>query len=716
MTVTENEQSIIFENDTIRFSVGRNGTARELFLKKSEEELLADTVTPLFSITQDRFFDNELKLMYTARRLTAVSDSIRYENGCLVAGFSPLPYEAVISVTEKNGYFVFTLSDFNFPGDTYRWLSLARPPAASMRFLQLNIRERKFFGEWLNVCHDQEAAVAVMGAMPEAIIGNEKNDTGRLLFAEARKGLLFKGCSAVLSVCEKKNFLGIVDRFEEDFNLPRGVKSRMDKKINASAYWVHDATPENIDEHIENALKGGFSMMLMYYTCFVREENGYSLCGNYEIRDEYPGGLSDIKRLLDKIKANGIIPGFHFLHSHIGLGSIYFTPEADRRVMHRQYLTLREGIDEKATEIYVDQYPHEAELPVNCRILRFGTELIHYDSCTDSEPYCYKGCVRGYNGTTAQRHSVGCGGGVVHISEFGGTSGYCDQNSSLQDEIAEKIAEIYNQGFQFIYYDGSEGVNAPYEYQIPKAQLRVYEKLNEPPLYCEAAAKGHFSWHILSGGNAFDIFPTEKFKSMINKYPLYEAPVMQMDFTRLNFGWWGYFQDSRPDVFEYGTSHAAGWDCPVTIQMSLEAVKDNLRSRDNFEVLRRWEEVRKSNLLSEEQKKMIREPDREFTLIADGCGGYVLTELFSVKVSVADVTVYRFVKNGKSCALLCHNTGEIRLFVPVRGRLFGFSDGRELEICEAADGVSFTLSDRCCLETALSEAELTRALAQCKSV
>lgn len=716
MTVRETESSIIFENDAVRFTVGRNGSAVGLFLKETKEELLADTITPLFSITQDRFFDNELKLMYTARRLTAVSDSIRYENGCLVAGFSPLPYEAVISVTEKNGYFVFTLSDFNFPGDTYRWLSLARPPAVSMRILQLNIRERKYFGEWLNVCHDQKAAVAVMGAMPETIIGNEKTDRGRLLFAEAKKGILFKGCSAVLAAGEKKNFLSTVDRFEEDFNLPRGVKSRQCEKINASAYWVQDATPGNIDEHIENALKGGFSMMLMYYTCFVKEENGYSLCGNYELRDEYENGLPDVRRLIEKIKANGIIPGFHFLHSHIGLNSICFTPEADRRVMHRQHLTLREGIDESATKIYVDQYPFETELPENCRILRFGTELIHYDGCTDTEPYCYTGCVRGYNGTKAQGHPAGCGGGVVHISEFGGTSGYCDQNSSLQDEIAEKIAEIYNQGFQFIYYDGSEGVNAPYEYQIPKAQYRVYEKLNEPPLYCEAAAKGHFSWHILSGGNAFDIFPTERFKAMINKYPLSEAPVMQMDFTRLNFGWWGYFQDSRPDVFEYGTSHAAGWDCPVTIQASLDTIRKNPRSRDNLEVLRRWEDVRRRRLLTDEQKRIIREPDREFTLLMRADGEYELTECFPVKGPSEDITIYRFIKNGKCCAMLCHNTGEARIFLPLKGQLFMFADGREAEVCEEIGGISFTLSDRCILEAELSSEALERSLAHCKII
>ena len=174
-------------------------------------------------------------------------------------------------------------------------------------------------------------------------------------------------------------------------------------------------------------------------------------------------------------------------------------------------------------------------------------------------------------------------------------------------------------------------MNAPFNYQIPLAQLRVYNKLKKKPLFCEAAAKGHFSWHILSGGNAFDIFPTDIFKAMIKKYPVYEAPKMQMDFTRINFGWWGYYEDSRPDVFEYGTSKAAGFGCPICIQSNLESFRNNPKTDENLEVLRRWEEVRVRNLLSEEQKKMLQDPDREFTLDITPSGEFELKEITKQK-------------------------------------------------------------------------------------
>lgn len=703
MKILENNTSIVFQGDSFCFVVGKDGKAKSLIIGGSEE-LLSDSETPLFSLTQERFFNNELKLMHPSKNTNVQSSGIRLLKSSLVASFYPIPYEAVIRVEDKDNYLLFTLEDFIIHDTAYAGLSLATPPAVKIRFLQLKLREMKYFGEWLNVCHDDSTAVAVVGPKPHIFIGNEKEKDGRLLYSEAVKGISFKGSSAALFVSRKADFLDNMKVFENDFSLPGGVDSRKNDKINSSVYWVHDATPDNLDEHINYAVRGGFSMMLMYYTCFFKEEGGYSLCGNYELRDEYEDGFDDIRKMLDKIKLHGITPGLHFLHSHIGLQSKYFTPEADYRVMHRQMLSLCSDLDENTTELYVDNYPLETDLPENCRILRFGTELMHYESCTDIPPYCYKGLVRGYNGTKAQKHQRGSYGGVVFISEFGGTSGYCDQNSSLQDELADKIAQVYNLGFRFVYMDGSEGVNAPYEYQIPLAQYRVYSKFNEAPLFCEAAAKGHFSWHMLSGGNAFDIFSTDIFKAMIDRYPLCEAPKMQMDFTRLDFGWWAFFNDSRPDVFEYGTSHATGYDCPFTIQSNLERMKKNARINDNLEVFRRWEYVRVHNLLTEEQKLMIREPGREFILLEN----YELLEYFPVKTAVKDITVYRLSRKDKNIAVLCHNYGSADLFIPSQNCILRNEiEGDILKTKCVPGGTVITVGNRCYLETDLSDEEMT---------
>ena len=90
-------------------------------------------------------------------------------------------------------------------------------------------------------------------------------------------------------------------------------------------------------------------------------------------------------------------------------------------------------------------------------------------------------------------------------------------------------------------------------------RYRVFKRLNPAPLFAEGAAKSHFSWHMLSGGNAFDVFSPEEIKQQTCRWPLEEAPRMRQDFTRLNFGWLGYFLPSettvgtQPDMLEFVT-------------------------------------------------------------------------------------------------------------------------------------------------------------------
>ena len=147
---------------------------------------------------------------------------------------------------------------------------------------------------------------------------------------------------------------------------------------------------------------------------------------------------------------------------------------------------------------------------------------------------------------------------------------YVNQNSNLQDEIAEKLARIYSCGFEFVYFDGSGGTNPPFGFNIPYAQYRVYKKLIPEPAFCEGAAKGHFSWHMLSGGNAYDVFESDVFKQKIAEHPLKAAALAANDFTRVDFGRWDYYADAQPYLYEDAKSHAAGFNCPGTLRARID--------------------------------------------------------------------------------------------------------------------------------------------------
>ena len=197
--------------------------------------------------------------------------------------------------------------------------------------------------------------------------------------------------------------------------------------------------------------------MKIPYSAIVESGPSWSKKGDYDWRKSiYPNEREDLENLLKKIKGKGISPGLHFLHSHIGRDSRYVTPIPDHRLNLLKYFTLAKPLGTSDTEIFVEQNPVSTTLADGMRMLKIGTELVSYESYTTSWPYKFIGCTRGVDKTTINSLPVGTIFGLLDVSEFGTQrSVYIDQRTSLQDEIAEKLENIYNAGFEFCYFDGS---------------------------------------------------------------------------------------------------------------------------------------------------------------------------------------------------------------------------------------------------------------------
>ncbi|WP_298650091.1 hypothetical protein [uncultured Proteiniphilum sp.] len=670
--VKNKECDIIIENEQFRLVVGSNAIAKSLTLKSTGEECLIDGENiPIFSVTQERPYHNEIKLAHPNKKTTFQADTVYWNGDKLIVGFELIPYEAIIKIKEVPAYVGFILQGFKVNPGTYPdYLKITPPPATELCLLQLPVRNKKYFGEWLNVSWDENVAVNVLATDENAYIDFEKYNNYKLLTATAFKDIKLEGTGAALIVCKPENLLDNIAQIEEDFDLPKGVQSRRSGMINASYYWSAEVNPGNVDQHIQYAKMGGFRTMNLYYPCF-EGYGGYDLIGNYEIDKRlYPNGKEDLKKMLDKIKASGIIPGVHFLHSHIGRNSKYVTPIPDYRLNLTKTFTLSEDLEPGDTEVFVEQNPEGSVMAEGCRVLKVGTEFISYENYTTTRPYKFTGCTRGINHTTVNSLPKGSIIGILDVSEFGATSVYIDQRTGLQDEIAEKIADIYDAGFQFIYFDGSEGVNPPFALNVALAQYRVFKRLKPEPLFAEGAAKSHFSWHMLSGGNAFDVFTPEILKAEIRKWPAEEAPRMKQDFTRINFGWLGYFLPDKhtvgtqPDMLEYATSVAAGWDCPVSIHAYLHTFDAHPRTQDNLEVLRRWEEVRAKNWLTDEQKKMLQNVGQEHHLLLNEQNRFELVPydpIIDVAGKSREIRAFIFERKGDHYVVYWHISGDKKL-------------------------------------------------------
>ncbi len=693
----------MLENARLKLIVGDNAVVQSLQVKPSGEECLDPTEQlPLFSVTQDRPFNNEIKLTYPNTQTTYPANSVRQVGDELIVGFETAPYEVRVKVRVEKDYLLFELAGFIVESSDYGGLKMTTPPVKSFRLVQLPVKNRLNFGDWLNVVWDDRAATAVVGGGPMTVINGEARHGFRLLTADADRDLKLVGATAAIVASETASFLDCLDSMERGCGLPLGVESRRRPELNASIYWSSTVTPKNVDEHIALAKEGGFRMMLLYYPCLVKGakgNGGYAGIGGYELRDEYVNGIASVKEMLDRIKAAGITPGLHVLHTFIGFKSSYVTPVADHRLNLVRHFTLARPLGTDAREIYVEEDPSACPTNEHSRILRFGGELIGYESFTTERPYRFTGVRRGEKETTVTAHPLGEIGGVLDVCEFGATSCYIDQNTSLQDEIAEKIARIYNAGFRFMYFDGSEGVNVPQGIHVPNAQYKVISRMKEPPLFTEGAAKAHFDWHFLGGANAFDIFPPEKFKPMIVEWPQREAPLMRQNFSRLDFGWWGLWLPGEKlrdgtvtigtqlDMWEFGTSRAAAWNCPATLQMNITKYRKHPRLADLMEVMRRWEDVRAKNWLTAEQKEQLKSSTQEHHLYRNEKGGYELHEIEMLPSpdKAKAVRAFVFTRGGKRGLAYWHTSGAGRLEIACG------AGGAQLTV--PADGIRYVETD-----------------------
>lgn len=692
---------IILENDQMTLVIAADGSATSLIHKPTRTEcLIQGRKVPISTITEPRPYQNEVKLAYPNKKTTFKSNAIRKQGDKLVIGYELIPWEATVGVRITPHYIAFTLEGFTLTEDY--GISMTEPPISEMWFLRLPVRNLGHWGDWLNVIWNEEVAVNVLAAEPSANADSEEGEGCRILQAGVDEKVKLTGVTAALITCAKDQLLDTIAVVEEDYHLPHGVASRRHDLYNASYYWTYTVDPSNVDEQIRYAKMGGFRLMNIYYPAFL-ESRGYRLIGNYDVfKAQYPNGKADLKAMLARIKAAGITPGCHFLHSHIGRDSKYVTPIPDHRLNLTRVFTLARPLGDNDIEIFVEQNPVHSTMAEGRRVLKLGTELIAYTGYTTTPPYKFHGCKRAIDRTTLNAQPAGYMFGLLDVSEFGATSVYLDQYSDLQDEVAEGIANLWDAGFEFLYFDGSEGVNPPFWYHVSGAQYRVFKRLTPEPIFAEGAAKTHFSWHMLTGGNAFDVFSPESLKEQTVKHPLREAPRMRDNFTRLNFGWLGYrLPDAntigtQPDQLEFVTSKAAAWDCPVSIHADPQTMAKHPRTADNFEVLRRWEEVRARRWLTEEQKQALRNPDREFILLLNEQNQMELVPydpIVSVAGGSKEVLAFTFEHNHDPYVVYWHISGDKELELPVKpGALTLMSSiGSELQVQPGADGNSTIL-------------------------
>ncbi|MFP5209295.1 MAG: hypothetical protein ACLGRW_08395 [Acidobacteriota bacterium] len=699
--------AVVLENAEMRLVIRSDGSAQSLVHKPSGQECLdTEAHVPMFTVTQYRPLDNELQLAYPAKTTHFPADHVRREGDKLIVAFALVGYEGTIGLSITDAYIAFRLEEL-----TYKGYTPVRPkqafPLDETIFLQLPVRPRKNFGDWLNVMWDDQVAVNVLATDVETEIDATPCDGHFLLHAGSLREVKLKGVGAALIATATPNLLNCIARVEEDFHLPKGVQSRQSKEIRYSYYQAFSLTPKDVDRQIKYAKMGGFRQFMIYCMAFSKT------VGHFPWNADYPNGIDDLREVVGKVTKAGMLPGLHILYTMAHEEDAYVTPKPDPRLALIENYTLAGSLDSSATTIPIEENPRLATMDQGKRILRIQNELISYERYTAEPPYRFEGCGRGALGTDAAAHEVGSRVGVLDM--YGGGSpawlfARFSQNTSLQADVAERLKSIYEQaGFKYLYFDGAEQVTRPYWYTIPLAQGLIADSLQPKPVLAEGSCKVHFSWHTITRGNAFDTAKPEEVKAAIRAYPAPEITRMVKDFTPINFGWLGYWAPTektigtQPDMLEFASSVAAAWDCPISLSRGSEPLVDALdahpRTPDNLETTRRWEEVRAQGWLSEKQKTALRNLEQEHTLLINERADFELVPWDQVEnVAGADRPgrAFLFMRQGAVWAAYWHISGEGLLELPLPSdRLTLMRDlGKPLAIQKSGRGVRLPIGER----------------------
>lgn len=527
---------------------------------------------------------------FPASRATLSGDTLTIE-------FARTNTKAIYKVTAKREYLAFRL------------IALEGEAIDRIDLLRLPIKRLPHLGEWVNVAYDERYGVCLCAGNLQTYAEMEHDQDRVLMRATAEKEVGFQGATAVLFGCHdpRTRFLDTMAIVERDFKLPSGAVHRQQREPRCSYLWASRPTPDNIAEYVKWAKRGGFRMILFSYTAFAKG------AGHLKWNDRYPNGMADLKKVTDTIRSAGLNVGLHIHYCKAHKNDTYVTPIPDDRLHSIRTFTLAAGVSTDADELPVNEDPTGCTLDEGRRLLKAGNELILYDNYETKPGFRFTGCRRGYLNTKPSAHHKGDSLKLLNVDSWPSFIRF-DQNTDIQDDAARRIADIYRETgpYHMIYFDGAEDVHEPYWYHVASAQHRVFRLLEPRPPVCEAAHYTHFSWHMITRSNAYDIVAAaDGMKDFCRLMPCPTAAARANDFSRIDFGWLGRFGKTNsgyagPDVWEYVSSRAAAWDCPISLKVSLEDIAANPRRDDCFDAIKTWEDARLGNHLTEAHRDMLK--------------------------------------------------------------------------------------------------------------
>jgi len=596
-------QEIVLENDLVRYTIAQNGQNTSFFDKTGNREQLV--------LAQPGYF---LTVRQGGR--TFVPQNCHRENDVLSVQFEQSRVAVQIGIRPRHLFFQVK----SVEGDV-----------DELRLFNLLVRPGQRVSSISGLAQDDEFVVAVRAtnlSMLGQVYGRSSSglspqgDSVPLpnqiagVSAVATKGHGLNGASVILIGCptgEVRNVLQEALEREDAVRSSLGGPWALDAPETQGSYVFATVSEQNADAWIELAKKAGIAEIHM-----ISWEQSL---GHYQPRkDLFPNGLEGLKQVVEKIHAAGLKAGMHTLTGCLSPSDPWVTPKPDPRLAVDVRFTLAAPLDEKADRIITQEKPENLDTVWayggHGNVLRMGDELIQYSGLAQEPPYGFTGCRRGAFGTQPQKHEAGAVAEHLFV-RYG-----CflpDENSTLVDEIAQAIADVYNTcGFDMIYMDGAEGMPGGW-YGISRMREAIFRRLKRPALV-EASCWDYHSWAFHSRLGAWD-HPNWGLKPFVDWHCRSNEEHRRSSLLPVQLGWWAILGADRdhdaelPDEFEYLCAKSLAFGMAMSFQGV--APGDNppcARQPEYLEMLGRYERLRLSNVVPSAIRERLKEAGQDFHL------------------------------------------------------------------------------------------------------
>ncbi len=554
-----------------------------------------------------------------------VPSACTFADGKMTLKFEKAATTVVLKAICKKHYFVFEIESISSPG------------VDSIVLGNLAVTSGKYVSGMSCVAADDEFAVAIRPANLQMLASVGGRPVTLSAVCSSKHGLI--GAKMAVAACPAGQVRTVLKEIVKSEGLPYsllGGPFALDAQENRGSYTFASVSEKNVDDWIAMAKRAGITTIHL---------NGWARSlGHYEPRKNlFPRGLESLKAVVDKIHAAGLKAGMHTLTGCISPHDPWVTPVPDRRLAVDASFTLAAPIDEKQQTVLTVEQPDEFDTvwayASRGNVVRVDDELIQFSGLSREPPYGFTKCKRGAFGTRPSSHKKGAT--VDHL--FRHYDFHPDENSTLVDEVADAIANVYNTcGFDQIYMDGAEGMPGGW-HGVAKMSKAIFTRLKRPALV-EASNWGQPSWVFHSRIGAWD-YPNWALKRFVDLHCRATEQYRKTTLMPAQLGWWAIFgpnanRDAElPDEVEYLCSKALAIDAPMSFQ-ALAPSKNppNGRQDEYLTMIGRYERLRLAGYFSKELRAALRKEKDEFRLVraADGVWQFIPTDYMTHKITALD--------------------------------------------------------------------------------